>query len=104
MPIRPGETPWLVLPAAGMTLAMLMWLMGGLGGRGSIRRLSPIDAGGHVWRHLAPHSVLRNDRPFLATCSKTLRSISGRRRKDSWISPRSAATATPSGSILPRRH
>lgn len=81
-----GDLPWLVLPAAGFTLVILMWLVGGLGaGRihpGVVTYLLLVALFGGM---LFPHYVLRRERIFVGDLLKATPLEYQNELNDSWL-------------------
>ncbi len=81
-----GDLPWLVLPAAGFSLVILMWLVGGLGaGRihpGLVTYLLLVALFGGL---LFPHYVLRRERVFVGDLLKATPVEFHDELNDSWL-------------------
>ena len=81
-----GEATWLILPAAGICLAIFMWLFGGLGaGRISPPIVTLLLLAALFGDRLTPQNVLRRDRLFVGDLLKADTSEPRSDRRDSWL-------------------
>lgn len=89
VPSSLGEVPWMVLPAAGISLAIIMWLIGGLGaGRIHPAVVTFLLLAALFGDLLAPHYVLHRDHVFVGDLLKASASDQRVDRGDSWITRR----------------
>jgi Na+-translocating ferredoxin:NAD+ oxidoreductase RnfD subunit len=105
-PDAQGRIPWLLLPAAGMSLAIIMWLVGGLGaGRIHPTVVTFLLMAGLFGDMLVPRVVLRRDRLFNGDVLKVSPDDQRIDRADSWLTRKhdatgDAETADPAATAL----
>jgi electron transport complex protein RnfD len=81
-----GEITWMVLPAAGFSLALIMWLIGGLGaGRIHPSVVTLLLLAGLFGDMLTPRVVLHRDHVFIGDLLKASAPDQRVARGDSWI-------------------
>jgi len=106
IPDSRGEVTWMVLPAAGVSLALIMWLIGGLGaGRIHPSVVALLLLGALFGDMLAPRYVLHRDHVFFGDLLKASAPDQRVDRGDSWITRKSggefdAERAAPAANAL----
>ncbi len=91
VPDSHGEVPWLILPAAGMSLAIIMWFIGGLGaGRIHPTLVTFLLLAALFGDMLAPRYVLRRDHLFTGDLLKAAAPDQRIDHGDSWITRKPA--------------
>jgi Na+-translocating ferredoxin:NAD+ oxidoreductase RnfD subunit len=85
-PDAEGRIPWLLLPAAGVSLAIIMWLIGGLGaGRIHPAVVAFLLIAGLFGDMLVPRYVLRRDHILTGDVLKVSPADLRTDRSDSWL-------------------
>jgi Na+-translocating ferredoxin:NAD+ oxidoreductase RnfD subunit len=106
LPDGKGRIPWLILPAAGVTLAIIMWVVGGLGtGRIHPTVVAFLLIAGLFGDMLTPRYVLRKDHIFTGDILKVSPDDQRTGRADNWFArkydtPGDAERADPAATAL----